>query len=299
MMGTSNYNLPLVLGTSSAKVPRDLNALSEATDATIKSEVQKIEGKFEEIKNLPPKPDFLNFIKTGGPIFYAHRGASTSAPENTIPAFQLAGEFGFAGIETDIWRTTDGVWVCMHDETVDRMTNGTGMTEALTSTYINSLTIDAGFNVALYDVLKVPTLQEYLTVCKTYSCTPVIEVKGTNTIPYLSELINIFKASGVYDTVQVEFGDQATATAFRQLDKKIILHLLTGTTQASIDFIKTLGNTIAGMVYTAATEPVVSLFHQHGIPVSTFGVSNMAHVNAQISNNVDILITDVHGGDTR
>lgn len=298
-MGTNNYNLPLVSGTASAKVPRDLNALSEATDATIKSEVQKIESKFEELNNLPPKPDFLNFIKRGRPVFYAHRGASTSAPENTIPAFQLAGEFGFSGIETDIWRTTDGVWVCMHDETVDRMTNGTGTTETLTSAYISSLTIDAGSNVTLYDALKVPTLQEYLTVCKTYSCTPVIEVKGTNTIPYLAELIEILKASGVYDTVQLEFGDQTTASAFRQLDKKIILHLLTGTTQAAVDFIATLGNTIAGMVHTAATESVVNLFHQNGIPVSTFGISNMGHVNTQIKNNVDILMTDVHGGDVR
>ncbi len=49
------------------------------------------------------------------PIGFAHRGASASAPENTLPAFALALELGATGLESDVWMTNDGVAVLDHD----------------------------------------------------------------------------------------------------------------------------------------------------------------------------------------
>ena len=57
---------------------------------------------------------------------YAHRGASAFAPENTMEAFKLAVEMKADGIETDVHMTKDGVLVLMHDERIDRTTDGTG-----------------------------------------------------------------------------------------------------------------------------------------------------------------------------
>ncbi|MCL4722641.1 MAG: glycerophosphodiester phosphodiesterase, partial [Gammaproteobacteria bacterium] len=57
---------------------------------------------------------------------WAHRGARQQAPENTLPAFELALAQGADGIEFDVQLTADGVPVLIHDETVDRTTDGTG-----------------------------------------------------------------------------------------------------------------------------------------------------------------------------
>lgn len=57
---------------------------------------------------------------------WAHRGASTAAPENTLAAFDVAVRQGAQGVELDVQRSADGVVVVIHDETVDRTTRGTG-----------------------------------------------------------------------------------------------------------------------------------------------------------------------------
>ena len=57
---------------------------------------------------------------------WAHRGASGYAPENTIPAFKLAVEQGADGVELDVHMSSDGKLMVIHDETVDRTSNGTG-----------------------------------------------------------------------------------------------------------------------------------------------------------------------------
>ncbi len=57
---------------------------------------------------------------------YGHRGASAERPENTLPAFALAMELGVDGIELDVHLSLDGVPVVIHDESVDRTTNGSG-----------------------------------------------------------------------------------------------------------------------------------------------------------------------------
>ena len=76
--------------------------------------------------------------------FVAHRGYSNYAPENSIPAFELAGKIGFWGIETDICETSDGQFVCMHDDTLDRTTNGSGAISDYTLDDLSQFQIDYG-----------------------------------------------------------------------------------------------------------------------------------------------------------
>ena len=68
--------------------------------------------------------------------FYAHRGAEGHAPENTMKAFEIAIEMGYDGYELDAQVTSDGHWVLMHDDTVDRTTDGTGMIKDLSLIHI-------------------------------------------------------------------------------------------------------------------------------------------------------------------
>lgn len=60
-------------------------------------------------------------------INYAHRGASAYAPENTLSAFYLGIQMGANGIETDIHRTKDGILVLFHDDSLERVTEKTGL----------------------------------------------------------------------------------------------------------------------------------------------------------------------------
>ena len=82
-----------------------------------------------------------------GNIFFAHRGFSGYYPENTILSINKAQQYGFKGVEVDVRYTLDGDWVLMHDSTVDRTTNGTGVVSNLTTNYIKSLEIDGGNGV--------------------------------------------------------------------------------------------------------------------------------------------------------
>ena len=99
------------------------------------------------------------------PIIYAHRGASKYAPENTLAAFKLAFEQSAMAIELDVKLSVDDAVVVIHDQTVDRTTNGTGKVVELTHTYLKSL--DAGFFFSQkYQGEKIPTLDEVFELTK-------------------------------------------------------------------------------------------------------------------------------------
>jgi len=94
------------------------------------------------------------------PLVLAHRGASAYAPENTLAAFNLVFEMGADGIELDVTLTKDGVPVVIHDDTVDRTTNGHGAVKAMTLEEIKQL--DASYKFEKYRGEKIPTLAEVL-----------------------------------------------------------------------------------------------------------------------------------------
>lgn len=93
-------------------------------------------------------------------MVYAHRGASAYAPENTLPAFRLAEEQGADGIELDVHLTKDGELVVIHDEKLDRTTNGVGLVRDYTLAELKRFCADNGMP-GFADV-RIPTLREVL-----------------------------------------------------------------------------------------------------------------------------------------
>lgn len=94
---------------------------------------------------------------------WAHRGCSQRYPENTLLAFEkAAGIKGLTGIELDIQLTKDGEMVVIHDEKVDRTTDGTGYVRDYTLTELKELCIDAGVNPGQ----RIPTIAEVLDLLK-------------------------------------------------------------------------------------------------------------------------------------
>ena len=169
-------------------------------------------------------------IPAGSVRMTAHRGYSAVAPENTLPAFRLAGEYGFWGTECDICNTTDGVWVIMHDDTVDRMTDGSGKVNEMTYDEIRALTVDAGNNVEQYPGTKVPTLTEYLDVCREYGLHPVIELKGNADYEQLDDLAALLSAREEKETFTIITFDRSFAARMKALMPETPVYLLIGGT---------------------------------------------------------------------
>ncbi len=95
------------------------------------------------------------------PLILGHRGASAYAPENTLVAFRLALEQGADGVELDVTLSADGVPVVIHDDTVDRTTDGQGAVHVLTLAQLKQL--DAGYRAKFGEQFageRLPTLAE-------------------------------------------------------------------------------------------------------------------------------------------
>lgn len=93
------------------------------------------------------------------PAIFAHRGFSSQAPENTIPAFLKAVEFGADGIELDVQLSADGEIVVFHDSILDRTTNGNGKVSDYFLTSLKKLDAGSWFSND-YKGVNIPTLQE-------------------------------------------------------------------------------------------------------------------------------------------
>jgi glycerophosphoryl diester phosphodiesterase len=93
-------------------------------------------------------------------IVCAHRGASGSFPENTIPAFAEAVALGCGMVEFDVRATADGALVILHDAAVDRTTDGAGSIWELSFQQVEKLDASAGHSG--FSGTRMPTLQEVL-----------------------------------------------------------------------------------------------------------------------------------------
>ncbi|WP_100010728.1 glycerophosphodiester phosphodiesterase [Lentibacillus sediminis] len=92
---------------------------------------------------------------------FAHRGASQYAPENTMPAFDLAWKMQADGIETDVQLTKDGVPVLIHDERLERTTDGAGYVNNFTFKELRTLDAGTWFEEKFSGTL-IPSLDEML-----------------------------------------------------------------------------------------------------------------------------------------
>lgn len=111
------------------------------------------------------------------PIIYAHRGASKAAPENTMPAFELAAKQGADGIETDVQLTKDQIPVLIHDENVRRTTDGIGFVQDYTYKELQELDAGSWFS-STYSNTTIPTLDQLLAWNKKKKLKLNIELKN-------------------------------------------------------------------------------------------------------------------------
>ena len=120
---------------------------------------------------LPKDDELLSLLGGTAPIITSHRGYSSAAPENTLPAFQLAIDHGSDRAELDVQMTKDDQLVVIHDERLDRTTTGTGYVKDYTFAQIRALAITPSGQGRPYEStghLHVPALAEVFALLKPY-----------------------------------------------------------------------------------------------------------------------------------
>lgn len=152
-----------------------------------------------------------------------HRGAAGVAPENTIASFRRAVALGADAVELDVQRTRDGHLVVMHDDTVDRTTDGSGRVSDLDLAAIRRL--DAGaWKGAAYAGERVPTLDEVIHAVGAPTLL-FVELKGPVTVRGLEEqLLRTLERAGA--RARVSSFDHRALARLRALDGALALGAL-------------------------------------------------------------------------
>jgi glycerophosphoryl diester phosphodiesterase len=136
------------------------------------------------------------------PVVIAHRGACAVAPENTMAAFRAAWEAGARWLETDVQPTADAGLVLIHDDEVDRTTDGIGQVRELTTAALTGL--DAGFWFGpSFAGAPVPTVDDLLAEI-TGDRRLLLEIKGEHTPDQVASIVQAVRAAGAEQRVLLQ-----------------------------------------------------------------------------------------------
>lgn len=224
--------------------------------------------------------------------FIAHRGYSTYAPENTLSAYKEAGRRGFWGAECDCTVTSDGEWVLMHDDTVDRTTDGVGRVSDFTLAEIKLL--DAGsWKHSKWSTERVPTVEEYLLECKRWNMVPVIEIKTSVSYsdPQLQALIDLcLHHFSNYAFVFISFSS-SLLRRIRQMAPKVEMQYVVSTpTQTHVDFCVEMGR--CGLDVNEGNVAIVDSLDLKGVYLNCWTVNGNESAKRCISHGVKQITTD-------
>ncbi|KAF1291042.1 glycerophosphodiester phosphodiesterase family protein [Candidatus Enterococcus leclercqii] len=239
----------------------------------------------------------------GGVNYIAHRGSNADYPENTVLAFEAVTRHW--GIETDIQVTSDGTWICMHDSTVDRTTDGTGTVASKTLAQIKALKIDTGTNLAaLTDAQKrVPTFDEFLAVCKKNKRVPIIEIKAGDysAANYDSIITSLTKYNLTQVAIFISFDRQALVEIKKRLPAVPVQYLVNSITDQVIADTKTLGtNASISVKYNDSTVTATNVIkiHNAGLSAACWTVPD-TKFDEMVAMGFDYITTDSRSGNLK
>lgn len=249
------------------------------------------------------------FLLAESPVAFAHRGGARLFPENTVAAFRGAYDLGIRFIETDLWRTRDGVWICHHDETVDRCTNGTGRVFSFTRSELAELdaghrfTPDGGRTFPFRGRgVVIPTLEEALVVAPDLYY--VLEVKP-DAPELMRDLFEELDRANVHSRVLVASAHESVTAAFRRVCAGSIvtsaghrgIYDFALSVRARIHRFRTYafdalqvppsheGRTVVDRAFVRAA-------HEHGIRVHVWTIDDAAEMERLLDLEVDGIMSD-------
>ena len=225
----------------------------------------------------------------GVPLIMAHRGYSSAAPENTIPAFQKAIDEGYTAAELDVQMTKDGVLVVMHDKNLKRTT---GVDKNIWDvTYDEIKDLDAGsFFSKAYAGTTIPTLDEVLKLCKG-NLWLNIEIKRTGHDEGITQkVIDLILENDFRHQCDITSQDYDTIREVRELDPSILTAYTSVIGMGDIQNLEEAD--IISIQEAFATYENISNLHRAGKRVFVWTVNEEDTMEKLVTLNVDAILTN-------
>jgi glycerophosphoryl diester phosphodiesterase len=219
----------------------------------------------------------------------AHRGASGTFPENTVSAFRAAIDAGADMCELDVQLSRDGAVVVIHDETVERTTDGKGEVAELTLEELKRLDAGAKFKGGSFKDARIPTLEEVFAVTSG-KCGLNIELKAGGLEHRVAQ---IMQARNALDDSMVSSFEWDSLKKIQQLHFNIRIALL-----ADEKPVELMMNAVAMRAYAInprwdmVTADLCKAAHSRGLKLYTWTVDADARMRALIECGVDGIMTN-------
>ncbi|WP_426367375.1 glycerophosphodiester phosphodiesterase [Streptomyces sp. E-08] len=227
-------------------------------------------------------------------IVFAHRGASSAAPENTLVSDEVARRGGAKWIENDVQPSKDGVPYILHDATVDRTTDGTGTLRSLTSAQVDAL--DAGSWFApVFAGTRIPTLAAQLADLRTRGGNLLLEIKGRQTEAEVARIVRDVRDQDMTGRVFVQSFDVVSLQRMYQLAPELPLGLLRDNLDPDP---VAIARDLHLSAYNVADKGLsvrpaaVDELHEAGVAVNVWTVDSAARWKALDELGVDGVITN-------
>lgn len=226
------------------------------------------------------------------PWVIAHRGASGHAPENTLAAFERAVQLGAGFIETDLHLTRDARFVAIHDSTLERTTNGTGLVHDFSLAELRELDAGKWFDREFMGE-RIPTLDEILEFSRAHDVVFYLEVKYDAAWGMHHALVAALQnAQSAARSVVISF-DASTVKAVHKLDASLMVGLLVE--KPTLDLVKKAVDIGARQLCPSATlitPELVRKAHEADLHVAAWTVNSAEEMRALITAGVDGIMTD-------
>jgi glycerophosphoryl diester phosphodiesterase len=219
----------------------------------------------------------------------AHRGASGTFPENTLSAFRAAIDAGADMCELDVQLSRDGAVVVIHDETVERTTDGSGEVAELTLAELQRLDAGAKFKSGAVKGDRIPTLDEVFAVTSG-KCGLNIELKAGGLEHQVAQLMQSRNAMG--DSIVSSF-EWEYLKKIQQINFNIRIGLLAD--EKPVDLMMNAGAMRAQAInprWDMVTADLCKAAHERGLMVYTWTVDADARMRALAECGVDGIMTN-------
>ena len=225
---------------------------------------------------------------------FGHRGASGYAPENTLPAFALARKQGADGVELDVQLTKDGEVVVIHDETVDRVTDGTGFVKDYTLEDLRKLS--AHNHMEEYQGTQIPLLKEVLALLEDSKMKVNIELKtGIFWYPDIEEkTLAIVKEAGMEDRVIYSSFNHYSIQKIKKLDIMAEVAYLYSDIILDVEsYAESTGvYALHPAIYHLKMSNFLEQYQKKGMKVRVWTVNDVDDMKEFMEKKVDAIITN-------
>lgn len=230
------------------------------------------------------------FEEVQKPLVCAHRGDNVNAPENTMPAFELAASENLQWIELDVHQTKDGVIICNHDSTIKRVT-GINM-RIHDHTFAELSSVEFGdWMPGNYKHVTVPKLEEALLLAKENNMNVQVELKGHPLDKDFEEnVLKVINDTGMHDNVMIIAQDARRLQRIMEIDPTITKGYCMAVALGDLNDIPYTDNITIEETYV--TPELVRNMHAKGVKVFCWTVDKDDTVQYLVSCGVDVIGTD-------